>query len=81
MNINLISKSLLLLFILASISACGGKKKPAPTAKVTDTGDITRPPVIEKDFNPIEEAVAEGETVSFDEWRKRRQAEQQKQDQ
>jgi len=82
MNItmNSISKLALLLFISVSISACGGIKKAASTDNVANTEDITRPPVVEKDTTPVETAVADGETVSFDEWRKRRQAELEAQD-
>lgn len=72
---NSISKLSLLLFVSISIAACGGNKKAVSEAEVADVADITRPPVVDKDANPVEEAVAEGETVSFDEWRKRRQAE------
>lgn len=83
---NSISKLVLLLILAVSISACGLNKKKVSKAKSATenvaavSGDITRPPEVEKDLNPLEEAVADGETVSFDEWRKRRQAAQQKQD-
>ena len=73
---NLISKLTLLLLLGFLISACGGKKKTSPDG--ANVVDITRPPIVEKDTTPVEEAVAEGETVSFDEWRKRREAQRRK---
>lgn len=78
MTINSISKVTLLLFLSISISACGGNKKASSQTTATDTSDITLPPVVEKDTAPVEAAVPEGETISFDEWRKRREAEKQK---
>jgi len=76
-NMNSISKIALLLLLSFSISACGGKKK-AVSSEVVDTNDITRPPTVEIGSTPVDEAVAEGETVSFDEWRKRREAQKRK---
>jgi len=76
-NMNSISKIALLLLLSFSISACGGKKK-AVSSEVVDTNDITRPPTVEIGSIPVDEAVAEGETVSFDEWRKRREAQKRK---
>ena len=87
MTMNSISKLALLLFVSIAISACGGNKKTtskasgANKASVANTGDITRPPVVEKDVARAETAAADGETISFDEWRKRREAEKKKQDQ
>lgn len=78
MKMNSISKLALLLFLSISISACGGNKKAAPQASATNVDDITLPPVIEKDSAPEEAAAVDGETVSFDEWRKRREAQKQK---
>ena len=70
-NNNSISKFSLLLIISAVLSACGGKK----TVEVVQGDDITRPPVIEKSTAPApEEQAADGEAISFDEWRKRREA-------
>lgn len=69
------SKLALLIFVSISISACGGKKKASPETIAANANDITRPPVVEKDTAPVEQAAADGETVSFDEWRKRRDAE------
>lgn len=78
MNNNSISKVGLLLTLSVLLSACGGGKKEVAAEPASD---ITRPPLIEKVSAPQqEEAVAEGETISFDEWRKRREA-QKKQDQ
>ncbi len=77
MNNNSISKVGLLLTLSVLLSACGGGKKEVAAEP---TNDITRPPLVEKVSAPQEEAVAEGETISFDEWRKRREAEK-KQDQ
>ncbi len=77
MNNNSISKVGLLLTLSVLLGACGGGKKEVAAEP---TSDITRPPLIEKVSAPQEEAVAEGETISFDEWRKRREAEK-KQDQ
>ena len=81
MTMNSISKLALLLFLSISISACGGNKKTTSKARVADGVDITRPPVVEKDTSPAETVAADGEAVSFDEWRKRRDAEKKKQDQ
>ncbi|MFT6406735.1 MAG: hypothetical protein ACJAQ6_000145 [Arenicella sp.] len=77
-TMNSISKLALLLIVSFSISACGGNKKAASQSTVIDTGDITRPPVVEKDINTADTTSPEGETVSFDEWRKRREAERKK---
>ena len=77
MNNNSISKVGLLLTLSVLLSACGGGKKQVAAEP---TNDITRPPLVEKVSAAQEEAVAEGETISFDEWRKRREAEK-KQDQ
>ena len=73
---NLISKLTLLLALSFLISACGGKKKAV--SGDANVADITRPPTVEKDTTPVEEAFVEGETVSFDEWRKRREAQRRK---
>lgn len=80
-TMNSISKLALLLFVCFSISACGGNKKAASTSAVADAGDITRPPVVEKDLNSVDAASPEGATVSFDEWRKRREAEKKQREQ
>lgn len=77
MKMNSISKLALLLFLSISISACGGNKKAAPQDGAENVADITLPPVVEKDVAPAEATVADGETVSFDEWRKRREAQKQ----
>lgn len=73
MNNNSISKVGLLLTLSVLLSACGGGKKEVVAEE--PTSDITRPPQVEKVSAPQEEAIAEGETISFDEWRKRREAE------
>jgi len=74
MNNNSISKIGLLLTLSALLVACGGGKKEV----AAESGnDITRPPVVEKVAVQQEKAVAEGETISFDEWRRRREAEKQ----
>lgn len=86
---NSISKLVLLLFVSISISACGGNKKSTskgntanPAKEIAaNTGDITRPPVVEKDVVTAESTSTDGGTISFDEWRKRRQAEKEKGDQ
>jgi len=75
---NSISKLALLLFVSFSISACGGNKKVAAEGSNAQTDDITRPPVVEKDVITADTTSPEGETVSFDEWRKRRDAERKK---
>lgn len=72
MNNNSISKVGLLLTLSVLLGACGGGKKEVAAEPAND---ITRPPLVEKVSAPQEEAVAEGETISFDEWRKRREAE------
>ena len=78
MNMNSISKLALLLLLSISISACGGNKKTESQVSTSKTTDITRPPVVEKELVSAEQATADGETVSFDQWRKRREAEKQK---
>lgn len=75
---NSISKLALLLFLSFSISACGGNKKAASESSVVQTSDITRPPVVEKGVITADTASPEGEAVSFDEWRKRRDAQRKK---
>jgi hypothetical protein len=75
---NSISKLALLLFVSFSISACGGNKKSVAEASIVNADDITRPPEVEKDVITADTTTAEGETVSFDEWRKRREAEKKK---
>ena len=64
-----------LLMICLSIAACGGKKQAAP-AEEQPVADITRPPQMVKE--EPREVVEEGdpdETVSYEEWQRRRQAE------
>ena len=69
----------LLALIAVSISACGGSSKKNEVAK-TQGPDITRPPqTIEGETRqPVQERSPE-ETISFDEWRKRRLEELKKQ--
>ncbi len=65
--------------LLVGLTACGGNKKPAEVAK--DTVDITRPPqTIDGNVSqaPVQERSPD-ETISFDEWRKRRLQEIQEQ--
>lgn len=57
------------------ISACGSKKIPADEAEVANTSDITRPPSIVKNRKPAESESNPNETISYDDWKRRRDAE------
>lgn len=74
-------KALLISLLGLTLSACGGNKR-ASTAPDTGqpTADITRPPKTIVGREEVQERNPE-ETVSFDEWRKRRLEEQKKQQQ
>ena len=66
---------LLLLFLATALIGCGGNKKAAETEVVAKQGpDITRPPQTigtQEDRQVVEERNPD-ETISFDEWRKKR---------
>lgn len=74
---------LIVIMVSVVLSACGGKNKSvakqAEESKVTTTSDITRPPAVIKEVT-VEEESNPDETISFDEWRRRRQLEQQTSD-
>ncbi|GAA6140077.1 hypothetical protein NBRC116583_38240 [Arenicella sp. 4NH20-0111] len=71
--------TLILAFSL-TLSACGGfkKDKPALAESKQPSVDITRPPETIVGRKEVEERDPE-ETISFDEWRKRRLEEQKEQ--
>jgi hypothetical protein len=75
MKINNILKVSLIGLTCFVLSACGGNKKPAEEAAVANGSDITRPPSIVKDRLPSETVKNPDETISFDEWKKKRDAE------
>lgn len=55
------------------LSACGGKKESVDGEPVTD---ITRPPQTVKDAaEEVQQETNPDETISYDEWRRRRQQE------
>jgi len=74
-------KALFLIIVMtlvaSSLAACGGKRaKDDSQVKVQETAssDITSPPNVAKDvFEPEEETNA-GDTISYDEWRRKREA-------
>lgn len=68
-KISLIAASCLVL------SACGGSKKTPVQVDAANSTDITRPPVIVKDEKAVEAEKNPEETISFDEWKKKRDAE------
>lgn len=72
--------ALVLSFTLSiTLGACGGNKKAvAENATEGATSDITRPPQTIVGRQEVQERNPE-ETISFDEWRKRRLEEQRKQ--
>lgn len=61
-----------LLLAILLIAACGSKAAKQPSEAKT-TGDITRPPSFVKQTNEPEAESNPDETVSYDEWRKRRE--------
>lgn len=54
------------------LSACGGNKKPAAEAEIANTSDITRPPAVVKGRLPVEAESDPDETISYDEWKRKR---------
>jgi len=70
---------ILILFASASLSACAGRSAEPVSSESVE--DITRPPQMVKaeQREVIEESDPE-ETISFDEWRRQRQAELEKLD-
>lgn len=74
-NTNTILKVSLIGLTCFVLSACGGSKKTAGETVVANGSDITRPPSIVKDRLPSETVKDPDETISFDEWKKRREAE------
>lgn len=69
------------LLIVSSLllSACAGKSVKAnadEAAKVEPVGDITRPPkLVTGSDRGVAEETNPSETISYDEWRRRREAE------
>lgn len=72
---NTIMKSLILILLCIATSACGGSKKSPDTTNVVKGSDITRPPVVVKNNRAIEAEKDPEETISFDEWKRQRDAE------
>lgn len=69
-----------LVFAGLMLSACAGKKAATNTdstnsAKQGTVADITRPPQMIKGEKEVVEESNPDETISYDEWRKRREAE------
>jgi len=63
------------------LTACAGKKTTTEATQTKETvADITRPPQTVKREREVVEETNPDETISFDEWRKRRQAELEAQD-
>ena len=69
--------SLILIVSLTLLSACSLKrgKNEVAAEPAAPTGDITRPPEVVAANKPLEEEGNPDETISFDEWRKKREAE------
>lgn len=57
-----------------TLSACGGKRAPVDAANAENTPDITRPPKVAKNEVPVEVEKNPDETVSYDEWKRQREA-------
>ena len=72
---NSFSKYIVFLSIAVSVSACGSKRVAPAEAIVSNTKDITRPPIVDKSEAAADAEIKPGETVSYDEWRRRREAE------
>ncbi len=67
---------ILMLFAGMMLSACAGKKTKANSSESEQpVADITRPPQMVRAEQEVVEESDPDETISFDEWRKRRQAE------
>jgi len=63
-----------LLVISGSLSACGGKRaKAEKNTEQVATGDITQPPSVVKEVVEPEAERDGTETISYDEWRKKRE--------
>ena len=74
-NTNTILKVSIIGLTCFVLSACGGNRKPAEDAVAANSPDITRPPSIVKNRLPSETVKNPDETISFDEWKKKRDAE------
>lgn len=72
-------KMVLGLFVGLALSACGGGSKKVAAEPVEPGQDITRPPQTIVGREEVKERNPD-ETISFDEWRKRRLEEQRKQE-
>jgi len=71
----------LVVLAVTLLTACAGKKTTTEAAETKDAvADITRPPQTVKREREVVEETNPDETISFDEWRKRRQAELEAQD-
>lgn len=75
LTINTILKVGLLAITCLTLSACGGNRKVASEADVANASDITRPPLIAKNRVPEETEKNPDETISYDEWKRRKDAE------
>ena len=56
------------------LSACGGKRAAVDQTAAENIPDITRPPKVAKHQAPVEVEKKPDETVSYDEWKRRRDA-------
>lgn len=77
MNIRFL-KSAFVVICVAMIAACGGKKAANSEVVAAPKGDITRPPKVAKTDEVVAEELNPNETISFDEWRRKKAEEQQK---
>ena len=65
-----------MVFACLLLLACGGKKETISEEPIVD---ITRPPQTVKDVaKPAQEETNPDETISYDEWRRRREQEAQR---
>lgn len=61
--------------ICLALSACGGNKKPEAVVEAVNADDITRPPSVVKNRKPAESESNPEETISYEEWKRKRDAE------
>ena len=73
---NSLPKLTVLILLAGLMTACGPKRVAPEEAVVANTKDITRPPSVTKDRAPSETESNPDETISYDEWRRRREAQQ-----
>jgi len=70
-----VGTTIMSLIVASALVGCGGNKKAADPEAVAKQGpDITRPPqtIGTQDNKPVVEERNPDETISFDEWRKKR---------